>query len=273
MSGVGRYLREKKPSVELVGVDPKGSIFYEKFHEGRVNSQPKTYLIEGIGEDFFPKNWDPEILSDIIQIGDREAYLFTRKLARTEGIFTGSSGGSAVWGAIEYCRKEKLGPDKVVVVLIPDSGQRYLSKVYSDPWLREHGIVDTSFEATAGELVGQKGDGVPKLVTVEPENLAFEALQLMKRFGVSQIPVVRSGKSCGSVREDQFVDILRTHKDAMNVRVRDIMEPPFPEIVPETTLEEISKLLTRETPAVLVRGDAGLVGIVTKHDLIAQIAK
>ncbi len=273
ISGVGRYLRERKPEVKLVGIDPKGSMFYDKFHHDKVIPNPKTYLIEGIGEDFFPANMDLSLLSDVIQITDRDAYLMTRKLARQEGIFTGSSGGAAVWGAIEYCKKEKLGPEKVVVVLIPDSGQRYLSKAYSDQWLRENGIVDTSLEATAEELVGQKQAGMPRIVTVEPDNLAFEALQLMKRFGVSQIPVVRAGKSEGSVREDQFVEIYQKHKDPMNVRVREIMDGPFPEVGPEATLEDISKLLTRENPAVLVRTTDGGFGIVTKHDLIMQIAR
>ncbi|MBI3725297.1 pyridoxal-phosphate dependent enzyme [bacterium] len=273
ITGVGRFLREKNKNVKLVGVDPKGSIFYDTFHYNKVVSQPKTYLIEGIGEDFFPKNWDKSMLSDVVQVVDKDAYIMQRKLARQEGIFTGSSGGAAVWGAIEYCKKEKLGPEHIVVTLIPDSGQRYLSKGFSEVWLKENGIVDASFEVSAHELVAKKQDGLPMMVAVEPESLAFEALQAMKRFGIGQIPVVKNGKSEGSVREDQFVDIFVKHRDPMNVRVKDIMVAPFPEVGPDASLEDISKLLTRENPAVIVRDPSGELGIITKHDLIAQIAR
>jgi cystathionine beta-synthase len=209
----------------------------------------------------------------VIQCNDREAYLMQRKLARQEGIFTGSSGGAAVYGAIEYCKKEKLGPDKIVVTLIPDSGQRYLSKGFSDVWTRENGIIDSSFELSVGELVGKKVGGIPKMVSVGPDDLAFEALQAMKKFGIGQIPVVRNGKSEGSIREDQFLDIYVKHRDPMNVRVKDIMDGPFPEVGAEASLEDISKLLTRENPAVIVRDVSGSLGIITKSDLIAEIAR
>ena len=273
ITGTGKYLREKNPEVQLVGIDPKGSIFYDTYHFNKVLSQPKTYLIEGIGEDFFPANWNKEMLSDVIQVSDRDAYIMQRKLARQEGIFTGSSGGAAVFGTLEYCKKEKLSADKIVVVLIPDSGQRYLSKGFSEVWMRENGIIDSSFEVAASDLAAQKKGGIDKLVAVAPDDLVFEALQAMKKFGIGQLPVMREGKSVGSVREDQFVDLFVKHKDPMNIRVKDVMDLPFPEVSSDASLEEISKLLTRENPAVLVREASGAIGIITKFDLIAQIAR
>lgn len=273
IGGTGKYLREKNPEVKLVGIDPKGSIFHDKFHHGKVLSQPKTYLIEGIGEDFFPANWNQELLSDVIQVTDRDAYAMQRKLAKSEGIFTGSSGGAAVFGAFEYCKQEKLGPDKIVVVLIPDSGVRYLSKGFSDVWMKENGLLDTSFEVQATDLIAKKEDGLPKCVSVSPDDLLFEALQAMKQYGIGQLPVLRNGKNEGSVREDQFVDLFVKHRDPMNVRIREIMEAPFPEVAPDASLEDISKLFTRDNPAVLVRDGQGDLGIITKADLIAQIAR
>jgi cystathionine beta-synthase len=134
--------------------------------------------------------------------------------------------------------------------------------------------MDSSFEVSALDIATRKTAGeVPKLVAVGPDDLLFEAVQAMKKFGIGQLPVVRDGKSVGGIREDQFVDVFVKHRDPMNVRVKDIMDAPFPEVGPEASLEDISKLLTREVPAVLVRDTGGGMGIITKHDLIAQIAR
>jgi cystathionine beta-synthase len=274
ITGISRYLKEKKAGVKVVGVDPEGSMYFDKFHRG-VDVEPHTYLVEGIGEDFYPSTCDLRSMDDILRITDLQCYSTARKLTRMEGIFTGSSGGAAVWGALEYARRNELSADQVVVVLIPDNGMRYLSKVYSEQWLRENGMLESQFNITASELLKLKKS--PGVVSVAADAPAARALQLMKEHGVSQIPVIENGAGVtvrGSVLEQDLVDLIVGHKDPKKVKVGEIMQKPFPVVGPDTRLEEVASLLQQpETAAVLVRDTIGQLGIITKYDLIAQIAR
>jgi cystathionine beta-synthase len=275
VTGIGRFLKEKNPGVKIVGVDPEGSMYFDKFHRG-VDVEPHTYLVEGIGEDFYPTTCDLSVMDDMLRISDLQCYSTARKLTRMEGIFTGSSGGAAVWGALEYAKRNDLGPDKIVVVLVPDHGLRYLSKVYSETWLRENGMLESQFNITAHELLKTKKS--PGVVSVEPDAPAARALQLMKEHSVSQIPVIESGAAApkvhGSVLEAQLVELIVEQKDPRKVLVSAIMQKPFPVLAPDTRLEEVASLLhSPDTPAVLVRDPLGQLGIITKYDLIAQIAR
>lgn len=269
ITGVGRYLKEKDPKVQLVGVDPVGSMYYDKFHRG-VDVEPHTYLVEGIGEDFYPTTCDLQLIDDVLQINDQQCYATARKLARTEGIFSGSSTGAAVWGALEYCKREKLGSDKVVCVLVCDHGLRYLSKVYSEMWLRENGVLESQFTASAIEVL--RGKKPQPLVTVPSDVTADKALKLMKEHGVSQIPVFDGQECVGAIIEEQVLDLVVNHQDPRQVSVRQIMRKPFPVVSADVSIEEVAALLKAGHPSVLVRDTAGALGILTKYDLVAQIA-
>jgi cystathionine beta-synthase len=270
ITGISRYLKERKPGVKIVGVDPEGSMYFDKFYRG-VDVEPHTYLVEGIGEDFYPSTCDLKSIDDFLRITDVQCYTTARKLTRLEGIFTGSSGGAAVWGALEYAKKHDLPPEANVVVLIPDHGLRYLSKVYSETWLRENGMLESQFSATAVEVL--KGKKSQTLVSVPPDAPASKALQVMKEYGVSQIPVIEGAHVRGSVLENQLVELIIEHRDPKQVKVSEIMQKPFPVVAPDTRLEEVATLLKNDVPAVLVRDTVGNLGIITKYDLIAQIAR
>ncbi len=272
LSGVGRYLKEQNPRVKVVGVDPIGSMYYDKFHSDR-DIKPATYLVEGIGEDFYPTTMHLDVLDDVLRIDDRTCFTVARKLARLEGIFSGGSTGAAVWGALEYARRNKLGKDQIVVTMACDHGLRYLSKVYSEQWLRENGMLESEYLLTASELLEDRRSSKLPLVALGPDATADEALQLLKEHGISQIPVLEDGEPRGSVHETQIVELIVRHKDPKQVRVAEIMDKPFPLVSGDSPLEEVAGLLTRENPAVLVRGASGELGIITKFDLISHIAR
>lgn len=214
---------------------------------------------------------DLSILDDVLRIDDALSFEMTRKLARQEGVFTGGSGGAAVWGAVEYARRNNLSEDKVVVALICDTGARYLSKIYNDEWMREHGFLPNDREGTAAELLNTKDQHLPALISLEPESLAFEALRIMRDHGVDQIPVISAGKVMGTVREDQIFELFMSKADPQKVNVSSIMTSPLPEVDETASIEEVSRMLAHETKAVLVRRGSGQRGIVTKADLIARI--
>jgi cystathionine beta-synthase len=278
ISGVGKYLKERNPKVKIVGVDPEGSLYYDYFKTGRVPPDVlKVYKTEGIGEDFLPTTMDFSVVDDVVQVSDRDAMITTRQLARREGICAASSSGSAVFGALAWARRADLPESAVVVVLIPDTGMRALSKVYNDEWMREHRFLETRMDYTAAEIVERKGppSKIPGLVAVAPESVILEAVALMKQYEISQIPVVSSGDVVGSVKEDRLIHLLIKDPGARSHPVREVMDEAFPVVDRDATIEEISNLLTKENPAVLVRDGGPQAGfeILTKADLIRAIAK
>ena len=271
LSGVGKYLKEQNPNVKIVGVDPVGSMYYDKFHSG-IDIKPDTYLVEGIGEDFYPETMDMGILDDCLQITDIDCFTAARKLARLEGIFSGGSTGAAVWGALEYAKRNDLGPEHVIVVPACDHGMRYLSKVFSDQWLRENSMLESEYSLAAEQLLSRKRTNM-KTITIAPTATADEALQLIKEFDVSQLPVVEGGVPKGSVQEAALVKLFVEHTDPKSVKVADIMGEPFPLVDADTPLEDVAGLLSKQNPAVLVRGGSSGLGIITKYDLISHIAR
>ncbi|MDF1664578.1 MAG: cystathionine beta-synthase [Planctomycetota bacterium] len=272
LSGTGKYLKEKNPDVQIVGVDPVGSMYYDKFHSDTV-IEAKTYLVEGIGEDFFPSTMNLDILDDVIQIDDRSCFVMTRQLARQEGVFTGGSGGAAVWAAIEYAKKHDLTEDQPIIVLLPDTGMRYLSKIFSDDWMTNHGFMPNDREGTVGELLNTKTTSVPSLIAVEPEALAYEALRLMKEYEVDQIPVIKDGEVKGTIREEQMFELFLNKSDPQKVTISDIMGEGLPVVDESTSIDDISLILTKGPKAVLVKSGDKQYGIVTKGDLISRIAR
>ena len=189
ITGVGRYLKEKNPKIRIVGVDPLGSLLYETHKLGRIpdDPHPKTYKTEGIGEDFLPTALDLSVVDEVLQVGDKETFLTTRRLVREEGIFCGGSSGTAVAAALRYCRN--LGPERLVVVILPDSGSRYLSKVFDDDWMRENGFLESAWAgATAADVLAYKK--LLDLVTAGPTETVSAVIEKMKAHDISQVPVI-----------------------------------------------------------------------------------
>ena len=268
ISGVGRYLKEKKPSVKIIGADPIGSLYYQYFKSGTVGTA-HTYKVEGIGEDIFPANMDFGLLDDIIQVTDKDSFLVARRLAREEGIFAGGSAGSAVCAALEYARK--LPKEALVVVLLPDTGTRNLGKVYNDEWMRENRFLDPPVKMTAREIVNKKL-GAVAMVSASPNESMLAAVHRMKETEVGQMPVFEEGKVVGSIHEDKVLDLLMLGKDLKKLLVREVMGPPFPVIMPDTPVDQVAGTVTRECPAVLVKQPGGGYGIITRYDLLYTVA-
>jgi cystathionine beta-synthase len=263
-TGVGRYLKEKNSDVKIVGADPIGSMYYDYFHSGKV-VPAHTYLTEGIGEDFFPTTMDFEVLDDCVQVSDKESFLMARRLAREEAIFTGGSGGTAMVAALETARKANEGD--LIVVLLPDSGQRYLSKVFNDEWMRENQFIETGVRMSARDVVAFKRGRIGDLKSVAPDTPLSEALADMKRLEISQLPVFDGGQPVGCVYEDHMIDLLLEGRDLSNLVCREIMGDSFPVVDQSETLGVIAQMIGPKTPAVLVKMD-DTYEIITKYDLL-----
>ena len=266
-TGVGRYLKTKNSTVKIIGVDPVGSLYHEFFHR-RTVGEARPYVVEGIGEDIFPSNMDFDLLDDVIQVTDRDCFVTARRLARQEGIFAGGSAGGAVWAALQLA--PTLTKDDFVVVFIPDTGRQYVSKVYSDEWMRENRYLEPAVRLTAGECVRRKTGG-RELLSVGPGGSAQEALQRMDTLDISQLPVLDNGEPLGAVSEDRLVALVLQGEDLGKRVVHEVMDPPFPTVEPGTTIDQISGLLHGET-AIFVRMPDGTLDILTKADVVHAIA-
>lgn len=268
ISGAGRYLKEQNPDVRVIGVDPVGSILAEYFRS-RERGEPQTYKVEGIGEDIVPETTDFAVIDDVITVDDRTSFAYARRLAREEGILVGGSSGSALAAAFEVARD--AAPDDVIVVLFPDTGERYLSKVHSEEWLRQHGFLEEPPPLV--DILAAKEPGLPDLVQVEASDPVGRAVDLMRTHTVSQLPVLKDGSPVGSLREDVLLTRLLQDPKLREEPVERVMEDPFPEVDLRADLEEVSSLLRRGSSAVLVREKGALRGIVTRIDLVEYLAR
>jgi len=271
ISGVGKFLKEKNPSVKIVGVDPEGSLYYD-FHKTGKIAKARTYVVEGIGEDFFPTTMDMKILDDVIQVNDEECFVVARRLAKLDGIFTGGSGGGCLSGALRLAKD--LGPSDYIVVLLPDTGMRYLSKVYNEEWMRERGYVESTVPITAAEVVQAKKQAgkVRELVIVRPYQTVFHALKTMQEQDISQIPVFEEHLLIGTVYEDQILTLALQGKDLRKLVIREVMSKPLPTILKTAPVERVTHILSHENPAVFVEMGDGKFEILTKYDLISTVA-
>src|SRR2546429_569213 len=253
------------------GVDPYGSLYYDFVKTGQT-IKAKTYVVEGIGEDFFPTTMDLKILDDIIQVNDEECFVVARRLAKLEGLFTGGSGGGCISGTLRLAKD--LGPHDFVVALLPDTGTRYLSKVYNDLWMHERGYVDAATAITAAEVVNAKhaAGKVRELVIARPYQTVFHALKTMQEQDISQIPVFEENVPIGTIYEDQILNLALQGKDLRKLVVREVMSKPLPQVPRTAPVERVTHILSHENPAVFVEMGNGHFEILTKYDLMSTVA-
>ncbi len=260
--GTGRYLKSQNPAVQIVGADPEGSVYS--------GGGGRPYLVEGVGEDFWPETFDPSIVDRIIAVSDRDSFLTARRVAREEGILIGGSSGLAVHAALVLGRD--LGPDDVVVVLIPDHGRGYLSKVFNDDWLADFGFLHAGGQ-TVGDVLGRKAKEMPVLVHVHPDEPVRAAIATMREFGVSQLPVVKAelplaiAEVMGAVEERELMDKVFHDTSLLERPVAEAMGPPLPTVGSGEPVDAAVEALERG-PAVLVVDAGHPVGIVTRSDLL-----
>jgi cystathionine beta-synthase len=271
ITGIGRYLKKQNPDVKIIGVDPVGSILYDFFHHGTMG-KPETYKVEGIGEDFLPKALDFSVIDDVIQVSDKESFLWARKLARMEAIFAGGSAGTAVAGAMKIL--PSLTEEDFVVIFIPDTGMRYLSKVYNDEWMRDNRYFESGLPLTAADIVQAKAAmGQPcELVKLAPSDSLDEALDRMQAHDFSQLPVFEDDTPVGALYEDDILNLTLQGKDFKKLLVREVMREAFPVLPPSAVIDQVTSCITRDCPAVFIDLGGHRYEILTKYDLLHAIA-
>jgi cystathionine beta-synthase len=271
ISGVGKYLKEKNPNVKVIGVDPIGSLYYEKVKQGTVG-KAATYVVEGIGEDFFPTTMNLAMMDDVMQVNDEECFVVARRLVKMEGLFTGGSGGGCISATLRLAKD--LGPEAFIVAFLPDTGMRYLSKVYNDEWMRERGYVDAAVKITAAEVVHakHKAGKVRELIIARPYQTVFHALKTMQEQDISQIPVFEESLPIGTIYEDQILNLALQGKDLRKLMVREVMSKPLPQVPRTAPVERVTHILSHENPAVFVQMGDTQFEILTKYDLMSTVA-
>ncbi|MBW2463480.1 MAG: pyridoxal-phosphate dependent enzyme [Deltaproteobacteria bacterium] len=262
ISGTGKFLKEKNPDIQLIGVDPVGSLYYDFVKTGRV-TKPFTYKVEGIGEDFFPSTAHLDILDDVVRVDDKECFLMTRELVQKEGLYVGGSSGAAVAGAIKYAQQRNKKEN--IVVLICDSASKYISKIFNDDWMRDNGYLEegTSLGVVA-DLLKTKSSGV---ITAKPTDRVRDVIGKMKDHGISQLPVVKDGKLVGALAEVDLLRFLVGGEYSLNSTVEPLVESQYATCTPQTKLELVQTMLGDVKMSIVLDGD-DVIGVITKIDLI-----
>ena len=268
ISGAGRYLKEQNPAIKVIGADPEGSVYS--------GGTGRPYLVEGVGEDFWPTAYDPEVVDEIIASSDAESFEMTRRLAREEGLLVGGSSGLAVASGLKAAKD--LGPDDVMVILLPDGGRGYLGKIFNDRWMRSYGFLPAEGEKTVADLVGTKEPELAGLVHVHPSDTVRHVIDKMRRFDISQMPVLSAeppvvmGEVVGSIDEQSLIDAV-FHGDAqMTDALAAFVRPPLPLIGMNDSVTAAREALV-DADALLVTADGKPAAVVTRHDLLAFLAE
>jgi cystathionine beta-synthase len=262
ISGVAHYLKKQNPAIVVVGADPEGSIYS--------GDTAKSYKVEGIGEDFLPATVDLRAIDRIERVSDKDSFLMTRRVCREEGLLVGGSSGTALVAAQRVTRE--LGKDAIVIVLLPDNGRGYLSKIFNDEWMRTNGFLgEAGLAATVGEVLRAKGE-LPKLITVSPTDTVRRGVELMREFGISQIPVVDSGDMVGSINEVAVMQLIFDHADIVHAEVKDVMGQPFPLLDEKDEVARAYKELSLGHAAIVVAHEGKAIGVLTKMDIINYLS-
>ena len=270
MCGTARYLKEQNPSLVTIGIDTYGSVF-KKYKETGIFDENEIYpyLTEGFGEDILPKNVDFDVIDHFIKVTDKDGAIAARRLSRDEGLFVGWSSGSALHGALEYARQH-LKESDVMVILLPDHGTRYLAKVYNDQWMKDHGFLEARNFQSARDIINAR-NGKDSLYTVSRASQVSDAIRVMNKEGIDQIPVVEDGHFVGSVSSASLLEKIIQDPKLQSKQVGEVMDKPMLFVAPDSTLDVLSSLLNKDNKAVLVRDGQEKVHIITQHDVLRAI--
>jgi cystathionine beta-synthase len=265
--GTAQYLKEKNSAIKIWAVDSYGSLLKKYFDTGKLDQKEVyPYISEGFGEDFVPANYDMSLIDEFTKVTDKDGAVMARRIAKEEGLFCGYSAGSCLQGMLQL--KNQLKKDDVVVLIFHDHGSRYVGKVYNDEWMLERGFLDVK---TFRDLVS--GRGSQKIITVKPEQTVMEAITLMKKYDIENIPVLNGEENLGAISENGLFDKILDNADVKSELVKNVMEKAYPEVGFDTPVERLSQFITRENGAVLSKDESGMYHIVTKYDIIQSLSK
>ncbi len=262
ISGTARYLKERNPNIRVIGADPEGSIYS--------GDTPKAYAVEGIGMSYLPETVNMRVIDEVMRISDRDSFLMARRIAREEGLLVGGSSGTAVAAAVRYA--QKLTEDDVLVVVMPDSGRGYMSKIFNDEWMIANGfLTDDRRKDTVGDVLRSK-EPLPPLITVQETSVVKEALDLLRRYEISQLPVVRGRDVVGSVNDVAVMQAVFDHSDLLHKPVSEVMGRPFPMLDTAAEIDRAYKLLTLANPAIIVTEAGVPIGLLARQDVISFLS-
>jgi len=268
ITGTAQYLKEKNPNIQIWAIDVYGSLLTKYFRTGEIDmNEVHPYISEGFGEDFVPKNYDMSVIDYFEQVTDKDGAVMARKLAKEEGIFCGYSAGSCIQGLMQL--KDRLKKDDLVVCIFHDHGSRYVGKIYNDQWMIERGFLDVK---TFRDVVSARGN--QKLITVSGSQSVAEAVALMKKYDIEQIPIMNNGSGpTGAISEGGLFQKIFNNPEIKNATIQEVAEPAFPVVAFDTPVEKLSHLINKENGAVLAKDEAGSYHIVTKYDVIQSLGK
>ena len=265
--GTGKYLKEKNPNIKVWAIDSYGSLLKKYFETGEQDqTEVYPYISEGFGEDFVPMNYDMQFIDEFTKVTDRDGAIVARRLAKEEGLFCGYSAGSCLQGVFQL--KDQLKPDDVVVCIFHDHGSRYVGKIYNDEWMLERGFLEVS---TFKDIIGSRKS--QKLISLNPNHSVLDAIELMKKYEIENLPVFENGKNIGAISESGLFDKMLNDSNIKSQNIACVMEKAYPEVSFDTPVERLSAYINKENGAVLSKDDSGLYQIVTKYDIIQSLSK
>jgi cystathionine beta-synthase len=266
--GTAKFLKEKNPNIQVWAIDSYGSLLKKYFDTGELDQKEVyPYISEGFGEDFIPANYDMSVIDLFEKVTDKDGAIMARRIAKEEGLFCGYSAGSCLQGMFQL--KDKLKKGDVVVCIFHDHGSRYVGKIYNDQWMMERGFLEVK---TFKDLVSGRGSNHP-LITIKPEQSVAEAIQIMKKYDIENIPVIKGDENIGAISESGLFNKILTSGDIKTLTISSVMEKAYPVVSFDTPVERLSSFITKENGAVLSKDESGAYHIVTKYDIIQSLAK